>query len=102
MNLSELGAVAFHRQVSVPCVRAAVHHLTSDMLVFMCQGPEAERRGQGNFLTWDCVGVSCLCPAWGTEGRIGGSDIKCLWGRMGVPGCPFSEHTFVLAQSVTV
>lgn len=56
------GAVAFHRQACVPCVRATGHHLTSDMLVFMCQSPEAEGRGQDNFLTRNCVGVLCPCP----------------------------------------
>lgn len=55
-------AAAFHRQVCVPCVRAMGHNLTSNMLVFMCQGPEAEGRGQGNFLARDCVGVSWPCP----------------------------------------
>lgn len=63
------GAVAFHRQVCVPCVRAVVHYLTSYMLVFMCQGLEAEGRGQGSFLTRDML----VCHAhvlgemqWGT------------------------------------
>lgn len=60
------------------------------------------RRGQGNFLTRDRVGVSCPCPGWDAQQHIDGSNLKYLQGKMRVLGSPFSEHTFVLAQFVAV
>lgn len=91
--------MAFHGEVLVPRGRAAVHHLTPNMLVVMCQ---AEGIGQDNFLARHSVSVPGLCLEWDAEGHIDESDLKYLQGGTGVLDSPFLKHPLGLAQFAAV
>lgn len=70
--------------------------------VFMCQGPEAEGRGRGNFLARDSVGVLAPCPGWDVEEHVDESGLKYLHGKTRILGSPFPEYPLGLAQFVAV